>query len=119
MRRNSISRPNLTIIEILMTVTPILSPQGFELFVVPPKRVLGDAETLLDAGCVPTALVHISSAQELALRAEALERLSNPAGAQKAIADAAIKRPGTGGRTIEGSQKRWSVYYFMDLMDPQ
>ena len=62
----------------------------FDLFITPPKTVLQESDTLLDAGCVPSAVVHVAG--QCQIRDSVLEKKSNLPGAQSALREAALKR---------------------------
>ena len=68
----------------------IPSESPFELFVTPPKTVLRDDDTLLDAGCVPSSVVYVDG--KCQIREELLEKKSNLAGAQEALKEASLRR---------------------------
>eukprot|EP00095_Tigriopus_kingsejongensis_P002727 maker-scaffold226_size249562-snap-gene-0.14 protein:Tk02727 transcript:maker-scaffold226_size249562-snap-gene-0.14-mRNA-1 annotation:"tether containing ubx domain for glut4" len=86
-----------TVAELQAMVAPYLTnPElQFHLFIAPPKTILNPAATLLDAGLVPSALVHFSSETkfERYLKADLEPSLSNAAGARQVAAAADRHRP--------------------------
>jgi hypothetical protein len=67
---------------------------AFELFRAPPKVVLKEKESLLDAGCVPMAKVYFASpvSKEHYLKSDVMEKKSNAAGVEKAANNSGIQR---------------------------
>ncbi|TRY68416.1 hypothetical protein TCAL_02506 [Tigriopus californicus] len=73
----------------------IHSDDAFDLFVTPPKTILSPDMNLLDAGCVPSALLYFTSPaqRDRYLKSELDQSLSNQAGARQAVRNADRKRP--------------------------
>lgn len=68
---------------------------SFDLFVTPPKTILSSDMNLLDAGCVPSALLYFTSSvqRDRYLKSDLDQSLSNQAGARQAVTNTDRKRP--------------------------